>query len=371
MTPVLVVSFLACVAIGLLVSGTLRWRRSPVMGVALLATGIGLAGVTTLRVWPALTDGSSLAEAARLNVLLSQAKAQLTAIEHDKTQLTTTVRLRDEQNSQLEAGHRVALDRIEREVLDVHQRFREPGRDVVLETPRRIQVATATGSLDRVDAIAADVADLQRLSARRVPPTPEVVGRQDTTRDLVRLRDRLGTAIKTENYDVEPYPARELVGGRMGKYYAVDLKNAANGIRYFFEGGKYTLRTGQAEFRTSLNAFIGDVLKKVDGNARYDLFVRGSADAKPYEGRLEAGAEIRQVSYLRQVGADRYASEPADMTVGTVVRNTNLPNLRAAFMRDLVTSTYPIKPPLVLEGTVTPKTDDRDRNVELILFIDW
>jgi hypothetical protein len=182
----------------------------------------------------------------------------------------------------------------------------------------------------------------------------------------------MAASVKTANYDVEPYPARELIGGRPGKYYVVDMKNAASGIRYFFDGGKYVLRTGTAEFRTSLNAFVADVLGKMEGNVRYDLFVRGSADNMPYEGRLDPAHEYRQISFLRQSGPDRYASQMAETLIDRgIVRNTDLPNLRAAFMRDLVASTYPVKPPVILEGAVAPKTSDRDRNVELILFVDW
>ena len=44
---------------------------------------------------------------------------------------------------------------------------------------------------------------------------------------------------------------------------------------------------------------------------------------------------------------------------------------RAAFMQKIVAETYPTKPPAILQGVVKPKTDDRDRNVELILFVDW
>ena len=53
------------------------------------------------------------------------------------------------------------------------------------------------------------------------------------------------------------------------------------------------------------------------------------------------------------------------------VRNQDLPDLRAAFMQKLVADNYPLKTPIILEGAVSPKTDDRDRNVELILFVDW
>ena len=58
------------------------------------------------------------------------------------------------------------------------------------------------------------------------------------------------------------------IRGRAGRYDVVDLANAASGVRFFFDGGKYTLARGSQEFRASLNTFIGDILSKVEGKDR-------------------------------------------------------------------------------------------------------
>ncbi len=363
MSLLVIVGFLIVVALGLAIVGAGQWRHH--RGAALVALGaaLGLILVTTTSIWPALTDETHIVEQRRL-------RQQVAEIVRERDTLVAEASTTRLQNKSLESIHLATLDRIEREVSDVHRRYRERGGDIVLDTAR-----VDTGALARVDALAANVQALKNL--RTKPPAPLIrvepaSPRETSTRDLVRLRDQLAATVKTDNYDVEPYPARELVGGRQGKYYMVDMKNASSGIRYFFDGGKYVLRTGHAEFRSSLNVFIADVLAKMEGNVRYDLFVRGNADSKPYEGRVDPAHEYKQVSYLLQNGTDRYASQTGQTILERgVVRNSDLPNLRAAFMRDLVASTYPVKTPIILEGAIAPKINDRDRNVELILFVDW
>jgi hypothetical protein len=54
-----------------------------------------------------------------------------------------------------------------------------------------------------------------------------------------------------------------------------------------------------------------------------------------------------------------------------VVRNKVLTNLRAAFLKDLIREIHPVKPPDILEGAVTPVASDKNRNAELILFVEW
>ena len=170
---------------------------------------------------------------------------------------------------------------------------------------------------------------------------------------------------------METYPDKELIRGRVGRYYVVDLKNAASGVRFFFDGGKYTLARGSQEFRAALNTFVGDVLSKFNGKVEYSLFVRGSADQKSYEGTFEPGAEFRRVSFLRSLGQDKYGVETSEHIIDGKIHNKDLPDLRAAFMQKLVADNYPTKPPVILEGSVSDKVNDRDRNVELILYVDW
>jgi hypothetical protein len=375
MTPELIVGSLSAIALILLVAAGWKWRGDKAMALLCVVSGLAVGGIAVLKVWPALSDETAFAESEQLRQQLSEARVALAEQHRQAKAATAALETASQRLTFLETTSQRIVTGMEESVGDLQRRFRSATGDVILDLPPRAPVPPSADFAERANTITASIQDLHFLRARPVatpPPAPALLARQDSTRDLVRLRDRLATPLKTNHYDVEPYPARELIGGRQGKYYAIDMKNADSGIRYFFEGGKYTLRTGTSEFRSSLNTFVADVLGRMEGNVSYDLYVRGSADQKPYEGRMEAGSEYRQVSFLRAIGPDRYAAEKIDAQFERgVVRNTDLPNLRAAFMRDLVASTYPIKPPVILQGTVTPKTDERDRNVELILFVEW
>jgi hypothetical protein len=379
MTPQLIVGTLSAVALVLLLAGGWKWRSERATALLCLVAG-GLVGtLAILKVWPALTDETAFAESELLRQQLSDARVALGESQKQATTRAAAFEALTERFNAHENATQRLVGTLEDSVADLHRRFRGAGGDVILDLPPRAPRTSGASILERGDTVAATLQDLHFLRARPAAnpitgpqPLTEQASRQDQTRELVRLRDRLATPIKTEHYDIEPYPTRDLVSGRQGRYYAIDMKNADSGIRYFFDGGKYTLRTGTAEFRSSLNKFVADVLGRMEGNVRYDLYVRGSADQKPYEGRMESGSEYKQVTFLRTVGPDRYSTEKIDAQFERgIVRNTDLPNLRAAFMRDLVASTYPVKSPIILQGTVTPKTDERDRNVELILFVDW
>lgn len=189
--------------------------------------------------------------------------------------------------------------------------------------------------------------------------------------ELARLRDKLTYGYKTEDYDVEVLPDNELIGGQKGKYYVVDLKNAESGLKFQFPGGKYTLSRSNKSFRRALNAFTADVAGKMEGNVRYGFFVRGSADSVPYRGRLIEGYEYREVNFLKAVGNGRYQLGAQTHDVPPAIRNNDLPFLRAQFLKEVVADTYPVKPPVILEGAITDRKNNEDRNVELILYVDW
>jgi hypothetical protein len=340
-------------------------RRGLIAG----ASALVLAVSTYLVLWPALVAAQS-GEGERLRAEL----AAVARVRDDIAADNTALKASDERQRQHIASlNRVQLERLsalQTEVDRVTGNLADPRSGLVLDAPVRAALpASATGTATHFDRVASAIRDLGGIRPRETQSAARSV---DQTRELMQLRDRMGARLSTPGYDVEVYPDKELVGGRVGKYYVVDLKDAANGIRYYFDGGRYTLARGNAEFRSSLNSFIGDVLGKMQGNVRYDLFVRGSADRKPYEGRFEPGHEITQIKYLRSLGNDKYAKEHAELRLADgIVRNKDLPNLRAAFLKNLIGEIYPVKPPEILEGTVTPVESGKDRNAELILFVEW
>ena len=336
-------------------------ERLPRRAFASAILGLMSLAATVIWVGPALLDG----EAPKLRQRVAAMDVDAAALKADKTRLSGDVALLTNRMSEAERQRTYELSQVLSEVAQTRTQIANTEAGLLME-PLAPRPPTASAT----DQLRAEIRNLATVRPRRVADAMPVE-RTDQTRELMRLKEKMAARLSTPNYDVEVYPDKELIRGRQGRYYVVDMKNAASGIRYFFDGGKYTLARGNQEFRSSLNAFVGDILSKFEGNVRYDLYVRGSADQKPYAGRFEPGNEFHNIRYVRNLGGDKYGLETSERRIVDTVRNQDLPDLRAAFMQKLVADNYPLKTPIILEGAVSPKTDDRDRNVELILFVDW
>jgi hypothetical protein len=372
------------IIVGLLLSGFFllymaRWLLSEhfmARAVAAVVFGLVILGATFIRVIPAMTDTENAKLDERIAILTKEnggLKSDKSKLEADGKRLAaetaaTTAKLSDSERKRTDD-----IDLIQRDLGDLRRQLGDPSTGLVVGR------AMIPERGDPTDKVRADIRSLSSLRAAPAIATPvaqapapvAVAAAPEPSRELTQLRDKMSARLSTPNYDVEVYPDKELVRGRQGRYYVVDMKNATSGIRYYYPGGKYVLSVGNQEFRTSLNTFVADILSKFEGKVRYDLFVRGTADGKPYEGRLEPGYEFRTIKYVRSLGGDKYGADIGQREVSDKVRNADLPDLRAAFMQKLISDIYPLKKPIILEGTVTAKTDDRDRNAELILFVDW
>ena len=363
------------IIVGLLAGGIFllymaRWLFSEhLLGKAIAAALFGalVLGATFLRVIPALTDTENVKLNERIAALAKESgalKSDKTKLEAETKKLTAEQTAAAKQLADLDRRRSEELEAIQGDLVDLRSRLNEPATGIAVDR------AAVNDRADRADQVRAEI---RGLSSFRVKPAQAAAApvTADQTKELTQLRDKMSAKMTTPSYDVEVYPDKEMVRGRQGRYYVVDLKNATSGVRYFFPGGKYTLSAGDKEFRSSLNTFVADILSKFDGKVRYDLYVRGNADVKPYEGRLEPGFEFRQIKYVRSLGGDKYGVDMAQHDVGDTISNKDLPDLRAAFMQKLIADAYPVKKPIILEGSVTAKTDDRDRNAELIMFVDW
>ena len=366
--------FLLGVAISAIADGASGWRSFFAGFAALCLFGYGWQVL-----WPEIGAVVAADETPLLRTQLNAAKTDVKKLTAATVDLTSA-------NAKLstDAG---AAAKIARERLANIS-------DEVARTEQQLSAAGFGASLmhGAPDATATDdvrtgwiVSELNRLSelkrpepvkvAAAAPPPPAPVVPAGASpadiKGLTDLRDKMATRLETPNYDVSAYPGRDLVGDRKGKYYVVDMKNAASGIRYYFQKGRYTIDRSSEEFRNSLNAFIGDVLKKLDGKVDYDLFVRGSDDALPYQGAFETGHEYHKISYLKRLGADKYGVDTGEVQIDTAVHNADLPYMRATFLQKIIGDVYPVKQPLVLEGSVTAKANDKDRNAEIIMFVGW
>ena len=249
-------------------------------------------------------------------------------------------------------------------------RVRTPGDNssltlAMLQSSRRPDSGT-TGVI--LDAVSPDTAEAPGTAVAPAASATTLAMEQSDT--LQGLRKAMDGKLSSNTYRIEPLGEPELVAGRRGTYYSVELTNAKSGERFIFDSGKYTFQSNRAAYKASFNSFAGDVLKVLDGKAKVDLFVRGSADAQPYTGALEPGFEFKKVSYLPS-SRGKYLAGPAVMPVDSVVKNTDLPNLRGEYLRAFLSQLYPSAPATILEGQVRKKESAAARNTELILFVAW
>lgn len=256
---------------------------------------------------------------------------------------------------------------------DAVVRDRETTLAGIVAQLRQVDPSRATLADDgaRASSIARIDGEIAHLAAAfRSLATVRSSAAQDVA-SVVKLRDKIGVQLDTPQYSISSYPDPEVVKSKVGRYYVVELKDAERGIRYYFEKGRYTLDRRSEEFRASLNTFLADIVSRVHGKVDYDLFVRGSADALPYRGQLEPGFEFTHVRYLKSLGGDKYGDALMEHPVEAKLRNEDLPHLRSAYLQKIITEAYPVRAPIILEGGVTRQVADRDRNAEILLFMNW
>ncbi len=380
MTFLLIVAAVAAVLLGiaLAVTGFRRMRgdygysdgdlRRGLMSIAggiLLISGVYYISrnfetpAATIQAAPA---GPSRAELDKLEAALKQSRTEKVAVITDLE--TIKAELQTAQNSL--GIERKAHDEHLTSILgSVGLARKDIGGSAVSAIDAGPSDETTTEKHARILKHIADLGKLGASVARTVSADP------DAMHDAMVLRDKMGVEMRTENYDVSLYPDNEVLEGKKGRYYVIDLKEAKSGIRYYFQPGRYTIDKRIPEFRSSLNNFAKDVLEKMHGKVDYQLLVRGSADKAPFSGKLELGHEYKEISFMKSVGDDRYASGLVNAAVRESVANEDLPNLRAAFLQQIIANAYPLKAPVILEGSVTPRHAEGDRNVELLLYVNW
>jgi len=185
----------------------------------------------------------------------------------------------------------------------------------------------------------------------------------------------MGTSgLTTDFFDLKILPVDELITGQKGKYYAVYLKDAAKSERFQFPGGRYVIEDFKTRFNQSLSQFVRSVLAVVSAGADYGLYVRGGSSSTAFSVKRElvAGHQYKKITFLPKLGDNSYRQDPAPArSIPNEYNNEDLAFLRAAFLQDIMNGFFPIKKPVVLQGTVSPSMDAGEQYAEILLFVDW
>lgn len=192
----------------------------------------------------------------------------------------------------------------------------------------------------------------------------------------------LNIGINMENFGIKRFRGnRNLVGNLHGDYYIIDLrKNIDAKESLLFEPGKYEHNQFTRDFDYAFGKLEDAVTKHLaHHNATHRFFIRGSADrsgnSKPYLDSL-VSEDSKNIQYLRRIDErdpNRYGSEPHTQIIPKYYANRHLPNLRAAYLQDLLRNRQSNSiDAIILDGEVTKKKNEYvDRNATLLLYVEW
>lgn len=177
-------------------------------------------------------------------------------------------------------------------------------------------------------------------------------------------------------WETRLFPNSELIKGFKGRYYVIDLRDALTRKKVFFEAGEYIIDDFDKKFQKSLMDFGEDVIKLLENyNSGYKIFVKGSADIsgnKSFFDYLDENYKYDKIEYYSKFsGKSRFVSDVKEQKIPNKFYNKHLPNLRAAFIKEKIEDVFFEfeEKPIVLDGRVTLRVEEQDRNATMILFI--
>ena len=184
--------------------------------------------------------------------------------------------------------------------------------------------------------------------------------------------------VKRPYWDAVFHPDDEVVEGFKGKYFEVQLKDAEKNVSLLFRSGK-TYFMDKKDFRekygSTIGAFVTEALhymRKADEGA-VKLFVQGSADIsgqETFRGKLDERYFYEEVTVLPKKEDDEtFFSKEVNKTIPQQgFTNSDLPDLRGNFLKEMI-SIYSRKlKPVLLEGAVQEVKGEKERNAVIYLF---
>jgi len=184
--------------------------------------------------------------------------------------------------------------------------------------------------------------------------------------------------VKRQYWDAVFHPDDEVVQGYKGKYFQVKLKDAEKNVKLLFGPGKYFIK--KSDFRNSygstIGSFVAEALNftKKDNESKVVLFIQGSADIvgqKTFRGQLNNDFLYTNVTVLPQKdGSDSFGETAISKEIPTKdFKNSDLPDLRGNFLKEMISVYSKNLKPILLEGAVKKEVDKGERNAVIYLFI--
>lgn len=184
----------------------------------------------------------------------------------------------------------------------------------------------------------------------------------------------------TKYYEVKEVN-QDLVKGKKGKCYLVNLKSADAEEMVLFKAGKYVINDPNNSFAISLDDFMANVyLRLKDEGVNCQLYVKGSADVsghttflKKIDERYGSKEGFTKIEYLKALdkGHNFFTNEIQTQRIGDEYSNSDLPFLRGKFIQYWIKQRFNSVTPIILEGAVEGKKPNASlRNAYLYLFVE-
>lgn len=194
------------------------------------------------------------------------------------------------------------------------------------------------------------------------------------------LKEQLGITMEGENWKGKLHHNPTLVKGKEGSYYIIDLINIRTKKVIYFEAGKYTISDFDRDFGDGLSDFaekVISILKKE--NLDYELFIMGSADVLghlSFSSPVNPAYKYETIDFFKKIENEKsiFISEIGTQKVPNIFRNEHLPNLRASFIKEKISTFFKAAEgnyteSILLEGRVTSNTNVLDRNITIYLYL--
>lgn len=220
------------------------------------------------------------------------------------------------------------------------------------------------------------------LFSQQICTSPKPTGK-DTVAPMAsveEVKEKLNTVYTNRNFELSRYTRDELVKDHKGIYYLIDIKDVDTQETIRFRVGEYTIEDYNTKFRKSINIFADKVLKKLKDKVPYKIFIKGQADDElavgAFRREFDPGFKPGKIKYYKRLkggGKTKFIPAFAAAEVKEPILNEDLPNLRAAFIREKFYEMYKEERGLatILDGDVVLKISEKYRNAMLILWVKW
>jgi Skp family chaperone for outer membrane proteins len=258
-----------------------------------------------------------------------------------------------------------AIDNLKGEIAAWHRDLQSL-REQVQGLAKRLEALEAENDRIPTDLSAAQA----RLRAAQQEFQVKVAELEKKTKAIPRqnVRQMLANRLDTSFYISQLLEQRSLVAGLTGSWYVMRLR--LGGKPFVFADGQFRISDAVQEVKESALQLQTEVLGPVAQAAKSTrLFLRGGADYRRLVSTPEV-PEIQELLVLPRLSDGSYARVPRRLRPAAPVRNEDLPNLRADWLRQNIEPvlTYGSADIQILEN---PPAADQERTVDLILYVDW